>query len=157
MKSLGISMVFLCLIFSAGQVQAETWSPAEKEVLKAIDDCNLAYKAENLEALLATCYHDDYVRFRYGAPSTLNKADVHKMTLIEWANSDEVEWWVKPLAMRIVGDVAIVHYYWYARFRDKDGKEANTRQRFTDVWVKQEGKWLKIADHGGTDLRPSGN
>ena len=151
MKTYVIPMLFLCLIISAAQVQAETWSPAEKEVLKAIDECNRFFKEENLEAVLATCYHDDYVRFRYGAPSTLNKADVRKTTPYDWANTDYLEWWVKPLAIRIVGDVAVIHYYWYALMKDNEGKQSYTRQRFTDVWVKQDGKWLKIADHGGTD------
>ena len=151
MKSVPVSVAFLLLLISPEQLQAQTWSAAEKEVLQALDECHVAYKEEDLEALMATCYHDDYVRFRYGAPTTFDKADVRKGTQIDWANSDVVEWWVKPLAIRIVGDVAIIHYYSYFRYRDEDGKETGGRNRFTDVWVKQEGKWLKIADHGGTD------
>ena len=154
MKTSVISMVFLCLVVSTTQVEAQTWSAAEKEVLQAIDDCNRAYKEENLEALLSTCYHDDYVTFRYGSPNTFNKADARKNLPIVWASSEQVEWWIKPLAIRIVGDVAVVHYYRYGVSRDKDGKQMNSRGRYTDVWVKEEGKWSKIANHGGSDLPP---
>ena len=151
MKSSVISLVFLCLFMSAFQVQAQTWSPAETEVFQVLEECNRIYKEENLEALAATCYHDDYVRFRNGAPSTFNKADVLQVTPIWWANDDLVLWYVKPLAIRIVGNVAVVHYFYYATMQSKDGKQRYNRSRFTDVWVKQDGKWLKIADHGGTD------
>jgi ketosteroid isomerase-like protein len=150
MKRLLISMVFLCLLISAAQVQAQTWSAAEKEVIQAIDDCVSAYREENLEAFMA-CWHDDYVGFRYEAPNTNDKTDARKSIPLTWANSDLVEWWINPLAIRILGDVAIIHYYHYALSRDKDDKETRTRNRWTDIMVKQDGKWVWIADHGGLD------
>ncbi len=56
------------------------------------------------------CFHDDYVDFPYGGPSTLNKADYRKNLLQAWANYDAIELFTnKPLAIRIVGDVAVIH------------------------------------------------
>lgn len=157
MKSLVISVVFLCLLFSSAQLQAQTWSPAEKEVIQAIEDCVRAYKEEDLEAFMA-CYHDDFVGFQYGQPSTRNKADVRKSIPLGWANSDVVESWTKPLNILIVGDVAIIHYYDHSLERDKEGKEKSYRYRWTDIMAKQSGRWLWIADHGGLDpgVKPSG-
>ena len=40
-------LIFLFIL--SAQVQAQTWSPAEKEVLLEIDDCNRVYKEENLD------------------------------------------------------------------------------------------------------------
>jgi len=155
MKHLIFLTVGMCLLISSAQVQAQTWSPAEKEVLQAIDDCLRAYKEENLEAWMA-CAHDDFVGFRYGSPNTWNNADLLKN--VNWENEDLIEWWIKPLAIRIVGDVAIIHYYGYSLDRDKDGKETRSRSRWTDIMVKQGGKWVWIADHGGSDpgVKPSG-
>jgi ketosteroid isomerase-like protein len=154
MKTLVISMLFLALLISAAQVQAQTWSAAEKEVLQAMEDCGRAYMEEDLEAVAANCYHDDYVRFRRPAPTTFNKADVLDSTQMFWADNDVVRWTAKPLAIRIVGNVAVVHFYVYAMVQDKEGKRRFQRNRHTDVWVKEEGKWSKIADHGGSDLPP---
>lgn len=56
MKCSVISIVFLCLFLPAVQVQPQTWSPAEKEVLQALDECTRMYKEENLEAFMA-CVH----------------------------------------------------------------------------------------------------
>lgn len=69
------------------------------------------------------------------------------------------KWWIKPLAVRIIDDVAIIHYYNYTLSRNKDGKETRDRRRYMDVMVKQGGKWMWIADHGGQDpgVMPSGN
>jgi ketosteroid isomerase-like protein len=153
MKTSVVTMLFLCLLISATSLQAQTWSAEEKEVVQAIKDCDIAYKAQDLEAL-SPCYHDDYVRFRRGAPSTFNKADILDYTPLTWANEVLVKRYIKPLAIRIVSNVAVIHYYAYALVKDKEGNEINRRQRFTDVWVKEEGRWSKIADHGGSDLPP---
>ena len=158
MKRLIFLTVGMCLLISSAQVQAQTWSPAEKEVLQAIDDCQRANEEENLEAWMA-CFHDDYVSFGYGSPNTWNKADERKrFPLLVWANYDCIESWIKPLAIRIVGDVAIIHYYLYKVGRDKDGKDTDSRARWTDIMVKQGGKWVWIAAHGGSDpgVKPSG-
>ena len=157
MKRLMILAGLICLLISSVPVQAQTWSAAEKEVVQAIDDCITAYKEENLEAYM-TCLHDDYVGFIYGRPATTNKADARKGFPLTWANEDLVEWWTKPLAIRIVGDVAIIHYYSYDVYLDKDGEEVQSRSRWTDIMVKQDGKWVWIADHGGPDpgVKPSG-
>lgn len=62
MKRLIFLTVGICLFISSVQVQAQTWSAEEKEVLRALDDCARAYKEENLEAYMV-CFHDDYVGF----------------------------------------------------------------------------------------------
>ena len=146
MKRLIFLTVGMCLLISSAQVQAQTWSPAEKEVLQAIDDCERAAKEENLEAWMA-CYHDDFVGFRYGFPNTLNKADFRKNVPLVWANEVLIEWWTKPLAIRIVGDVAIIHYYGYSLDRDKDGEE-------TVLPVSLDGHYGETGRQVGLDCRP---
>jgi hypothetical protein len=56
-----------------------------------------------------------------------------------------VAWSIQPLGIRIVGDVAIMHYY------DMAGKDNGVRSSWTDVLVKQGNRWRWIADHGGVD------
>ena len=157
MKRLLVLTVGMCLFVLSGQVQAQTWSPAEKEVLQALEDVVRAYQEENLEAVMAF-YHDDFVGFRYGAPNTFNKADLRKSLPLNWANQETVEGWVKPLNIRVAGNAAVIHHYQYTLVRDKDGKETDYRGRWTEFLVKQGGKWLGIADHGGLDpgVKPSG-
>jgi hypothetical protein len=52
------------------------------------------------------------------------------------------------LAIKIHGNIAIVHYY----FTDvsKHGEEEEMVQgRWTDILIKQGDKWIMIGDHGG--------
>ncbi len=146
MKNLAISTVFLCLLISSAQ--AQTWSVAEKEVIKDMADFYQLIKDQNTDAILAS-FHDDYVGFRIGMPTTVNKADRHKSRLISQGRL--IEYWVKPLAIRFVGDVVIVHYFLYTVTENKDGERQSSRNRETDIMVKEEGKWLLIADSGGSD------
>jgi ketosteroid isomerase-like protein len=42
------------------------------------------------------------------------------------------------------GNVAVVTYYAHGVI-ERNGKVANRESRFTDVWVKQKGDWLRVA------------
>jgi ketosteroid isomerase-like protein len=69
-----------------------------------------------------------------------------------------VDWWIQPLAVKIYGNVAIVHHYCYYISRNPDGEEESGRVRWTDIVLKQGNRWVFIADHGGDDslLKPGG-
>jgi len=34
-------------------------------------------------------------------------------------------------------------------YKDMDGKQQTEQGRFTDILLKEKGKWLLIGDHGG--------
>jgi len=55
---------------------------------------------------------------------------------------------LKPLDILVMGDIAVLHYYLPTR-QTIDGKETEEQGRWTDVWKKEGGKWLLIADSGG--------
>jgi ketosteroid isomerase-like protein len=56
---------------------------------------------------------------------------------------------VKPVSSVVRDDVAFVHYYYALHLKDEEGKIQNSQGRWLDVLVKEGGKWLLIADHGG--------
>jgi hypothetical protein len=49
----------------------------------------------------------------------------------------------EDVLIRITGDVAIIHGK--TSFNTAEGRAA--RGRYTDVWQKQNGKWLAVAAH----------
>lgn len=72
----------------------------------------------------------------------------------QWAQIMEADYrWVsiRPLHIRIVGDVAIVHFYgsWYGN--GEDGRVLEERKR-TEIFRNRNGRWLLIAGHS----QPSG-
>jgi hypothetical protein len=58
---------------------------------------------------------------------------------------------IQPLAIKIHGNVAVIHHYYYYLRRDSEGEEEGGRVRWTDIMLKQENRWVFIADHGGED------
>ena len=56
---------------------------------------------------------------------------------------------VRPIAIRVHGDTAVAHYYLQTVVRGQDGQDVEERVRFTDVLMKDNGRWQWIADHGG--------
>jgi ketosteroid isomerase-like protein len=134
----------------ATAASAQSWSPAEREVLAAIDNCLQAGKAKNLEADLA-CTHDDFLGWSNDMPALRDKALIRAQAAIDYAARDLIAWSIQPLGIRIIGNVAVVHYYGYYLFRDKAGKDLPVRSRWTDIMTKQGNRWVWIADHGGSD------
>ena len=45
--------------------------------------------------------------------------------------------------------MAIVNYHYTLLYKDAEDKQQMERGRFTDILMKEDGKWLLIADHGG--------
>ena len=56
---------------------------------------------------------------------------------------------IQPVAINVIDDVAIVHYYFTFISKDADGKKSNESGRWVDVLKKQDDKWVLIGDHGG--------
>jgi hypothetical protein len=60
---------------------------------------------------------------------------------------------LSPVGIVVVGSTAVAHYYYSTAAEDREGKRETTHGRYTDVLVKQDGKWLFIAWRGGDDPR----
>jgi len=56
---------------------------------------------------------------------------------------------IQPLAIKIHGNVAIVHYSYTNVFKSGEEKEKVEQGRWTDILLKQGDKWVMIGDHGG--------
>jgi hypothetical protein len=61
---------------------------------------------------------------------------------------------VDPVAIRVHGTVAIVHYYYSRTYVDMSGERHGDTGRWTDILIRQGDRWLMVADHGGSDGRP---
>ncbi len=53
-------------------------------------------------------------------------------------------------AVRVDGDIAVVTGVFRDRGRDEQGRSYDRRVRFTDTWVKRDGRWLVWATQGTT-------
>lgn len=63
---------------------------------------------------------------------------------------------LSEVAARVVGDSAIVTGINHVKGRDAKGQPIDVRVRFTDTWVKRNGRWLAIASQGTQLPRKTG-
>ena len=127
-------------------VSAEEWTKEQKEVLAFEEAC---ISTKNVDELM-DCFHDDFVGIGIGMGSVpTSKADRHKLIANDFAISDGELVLFKPLSVYVNGNMAVVSYVTTTKVTDKvTDKVTSVQQRWTDVCLKEGGKWFWISDHG---------
>ncbi len=126
----------------------QEWSPAEQEVWQVQEACWQLFVSEDLERGL-DCIHDDFLGWDLSMPEPIDKAGVRNEWVGFFATGDIVRHVIEPVGIAVFGDVAVVHYRYAVTMQDLDGVEREARGRYTDVLLKQGGRWVWIADVGG--------
>lgn len=127
---------------------AAQWTAEQQEVWRAVENWWRHYDNNDGSAVKALI-HKDYSGWFWGyyAPEGYKEAArwakcmIPKDTKVAYTN-------LRPMEILVLGDVAVNHYY-YATHQTVDGKEMVLQGRWTDVWKKEGGKWMLIADSGG--------
>ena len=142
-----ILVLFICMAVVSNTAFAQKWSAKQQEVWKAVENWWELEKSNDAEAVKAL-FHKDYVGWDWD-----NKAPEGHAEALRWAShmipKGKIAYTnLKPLDILMIGDVAMLHYY-YSKRQTVDGKETVEQGRWTDVWKKEGGKWLLIFDSGG--------
>jgi ketosteroid isomerase-like protein len=112
----------------------------EYEWLEAIVKHDIA-SIEKLDRMLA----DEFIMTSDGSIST-------KAQYIEFAKSHKEEFLsfvMDEWKVRVYGDAAVVMARSTYKMR-LAGKETTYQNRFTDTWIKRDGRWQCVAEHGST-------
>ena len=102
----------------------------------------------DLESYLSV-FHPDFAGWHYGDASVTSKADRTEGLTWYFENFKAVEYRLEPLAIQALGNAAVVHYKIHQTLEDKDGNRSEDVSQWTDVLVKEKGRWLLVSDHGG--------
>ena len=139
------TILFTAVLLLPAYASADNWSKEQMEVLKFEEACVSAKTADQL----LNCFHTDYVGWGEGSPVPLSKADLEKGIIETFENSDRETMLFKPLSVIVKGNMAVVSYIDSSKSTNKTTKEDSyTTQRWTDVCLKDGGKWYWISDHG---------
>ncbi|MEO7598172.1 MAG: nuclear transport factor 2 family protein [Opitutus sp.] len=127
---------------------AQEWSAAQKEVWKNVEAYWAADAAGNTDEFMGY-FHSDYSGWgtRMGAPGSKEMAK--KFISHGHKAGKTLVYHVQPVAIKIHGDVAIVHYYFMQITQATGEKEKESSGRWTDILMKQGDKWVLIGDNGG--------
>ena len=147
MKRVMLIIISLCFLFNTWLV-AHEWTDAEQEVLNDMEKSYETWIKKDIEGWLSYI-HDDYCGWHYESAVTQKKSNFVNMANHYFPKFELIFYELTPLEVQILDDVAIVHYYFYFLAKDDEGKEQNSQSRYTDIFIKEGGKWLLISDHGG--------
>ena len=124
---------------------AEDWTKEQQEVLAFEEACVTAKTAD----VLIGCFHQDYVGWGMGSTVPISKADLLKVIANDFESFDSDTLLFKPVSVIVKGNMAVVSYIQSGKTKNKATDEVEYyTQRWTDVCLKEGGKWTWISDHG---------
>ena len=147
-KHLIVLSVLTSALLTASPLRAQEWSAAQKEVWSHVEAYWAKDAARDLEGFMAY-FHTDYLGWSVEDPLPATKATVRKFVEHQMKTTKVLVQNIQPVGIKILGDVAFVHYYWSQIEKDAEGKEKPVSGRWTDILTKQGDKWVLIGDHGG--------
>ena len=127
---------------------AQEWSAAQEEVWENVEAYWVLSAEEDLEGFLSY-FHTDYSGWFNQAPLPSSKSSARKWISHGMKTVDTLVYEINPVAIKIFGNVAVVHYYYIQAVKDAEGKQTTRSGRWTDILMKQDDRWVIIGDHGG--------
>jgi hypothetical protein len=126
-------------------VQGQDWTPEQQGVW--------AWEVACLETLdletKGACFHDDFIGLGTGEAEPTTKSDRMQVFAETLETTELVSFDLRPLAINLHGNTAVLIYEAAMVVRDKaTGEETRPVIRWTDVAVREGERWSWIADHG---------
>jgi hypothetical protein len=149
-RCFSVALLSLSLFVTAGVAAAQTWTPEQKEIWKFEEQQWKMAKEKDL-SWIDTMVHPNISYWDVDQPAPQNKESLQRWNRYSSSNSTILEQEIFPISATITGNVAVVQYtYSVARENHKKDRETVTG-RYTDVLIKEGGRWQFIAWAGGDD------
>ena len=145
-----IATAALALCTVAGTASAMEWN-AEQQAVWKLEQQQWKMSAAEDMSWIDTMLHPDMTFWEAGAPMPRDKASLKHWSRYDAENGSTLEQELFPISVTITGNVAVVQYhYMVARENYKKERERVTGH-YTDVLVKEGGRWLFLTWAGGDD------
>jgi len=127
----------------------QTWSKKQLEVWKVIDT---VFKASiEKEDWVPTYVHEEALAWFNSRPMPQDKSSLHKWFRYGNENSTDLLYDLYPVGIIVHDNTAIVHYFFSVAFENKKEERSTVHGRFTDILVKEKGKWRFLGWSGGAN------
>ena len=114
----------------------------EQELIRLENEANEAWLKRDVEAY-ARLLADDYIETDpHGTMAT--KAE--ELELVKSTKTTVISAIADDFRVRVYGDAAVVTFRLTVKNRI-DGKETAGQERFTNTWIKRDGRWQCVAVH----------
>lgn len=125
----------------AGAAQAQSWNAEQSGVWKAVSATWEAdLKSDDSWILRDT--HPSVAAWGRDYPAPRGREGVKRWSTVSLASRTMTAYDLAPLAISVVGNSAIAHYYYTSAYTDKAGKTEVSHGRCSDTMVRENGRWL---------------
>jgi ketosteroid isomerase-like protein len=139
MRKLSLCLLMMCAATTLAVAQARTGLPKPEDELRAAEQRLADAERDGDTATLQQMLAEEFVATGATGVQT-PKAD-----FIDWYSPKHYKYMTaEELDVRVYGESAVVLGKCRQLNLDADHEEAT---RFTDVWVKRDGRWVVVAEH----------
>ncbi len=145
-----VSVLALCAV--SASVFAAEWNAEQQEIWKFEQQQWQMSKAKDL-SWIDTMVHQNMVYWETGSPMPRDKASLKHWSRYDSDSSTTLEQELFPISATITGNIAIVQYHYMVASEDYKKERATITGHYTDVLIKENGRWMFIAWTGGQDKK----
>jgi ketosteroid isomerase-like protein len=138
-----LNVFFLLLICPLLTINAQEWSPEQKEVIEYLNNYTKVSIRGNTDEIMSY-FHVDFIAWEYSitAESTPFDRDATQKMMEDFGQTFKtISFEVQPLAILIHGNIAIAHLNFKETLRDADGVDHNMSGPWTATLLKQDKGW----------------
>ncbi len=128
-------------------VFGQSWTPEEQEVWSFVETITKQVADGKVEEF-AKSFHKDFVGWAPGGLVPDTRADRVKKINFFVPQSKSLYYELHPLSIKVHGSIAVVHYIFSSLYTRGENAPEQSTTYWTDVYMKENGKWQLIADHG---------
>lgn len=148
MKRLVVFLALTIFYTFTQNLSAQQWSKEQQEVWTTVQTYNQYGEKRDIKAY-SDYFDDSYSGWEYDYDVPEGKEALVNSLDFWFKNVKVIYQTITPATIWVKGDFAYVHYYYTAVRENKDGKAEWVKGRWTDILMKNNGKWVIIGDHGG--------
>jgi len=149
MRLVALLALVLSLGLAPGRATAQQWSSAERAVWAAVEQGWEALRAEDVARFMDS-FHPEFLGWNMSRPGPLDVVAERRGTEAFLAQYDWESYTIEPVAIRIVGDDAIVHYRYREVVRPAAGGAVQREDgRATQVLRRVGGLWKTLTIMSG--------
>jgi len=145
-----VATAVLALSVMSGAARAAEWSPEQQDVWNLEQQQWAMSKSKDL-SWIDTMVHQNLRYWETGAPMPRDKASLKHWDRFEADNSTTLEQEIYPISATITGNIAVVQYHYVVASENYKKERKTMTGHYTDVLIKENGRWMFIAWAGGAD------
>ncbi len=144
-----IFFAMFVLLLLSGSSFAQQWSDAQKDVWAGVEKYWQVSSSGDAAGFM-NYFDDSYMGWSNQSRVPMSKANTGKWVMQDAKDNSVIVYSITPLTIWVKGDFAYVHYTYAELDENKETKKrTSVGGTWTDILMKENGKWILIGDHGG--------